>query len=140
MPLFSSCMLACEIQNDKIGLCQSKLVFTAFGLCEKVTSAPYTVLCFVGSQLAVSYSREWGLPAWEQTNIFLFWNYLSQAEIIESQNSLCWKGPLKVLQSNCHRSERGHLQLDQVAQSPVQPGLEYFQGWGIYHLSRQPSW
>ena len=30
-------------------------------------------------------------------------------------------------------SEQGHLQLDQGAQSPVQPGLEYFQGWGISH-------
>jgi len=26
--------------------------------------------------------------------------------------------------------EQGHLQLDQVAQSTVQPGLECFQGWG----------
>ncbi|KAK4813629.1 hypothetical protein QYF61_014389, partial [Mycteria americana] len=34
--------------------------------------------------------------------------------------------------------EQGHLQLDQVAQSPVQPDLEGFQGWGIYHLSGQP--
>ncbi|KAK4832829.1 hypothetical protein QYF61_025817, partial [Mycteria americana] len=31
-----------------------------------------------------------------------------------------------------------HLQLDQVAQSPSQPDLEWFQGWGIYHLSGQP--
>ena len=35
-------------------------------------------------------------------------------------------------------SEQGHLQLDQVAQSPVQPDLECFRGWGIYHLSGQP--
>ncbi|NXL43142.1 ROS1 kinase, partial [Podilymbus podiceps] len=27
---------------------------------------------------------------------------------------------------------------DQVAQSPVQPGLECFQGWGLHHLSGQP--
>jgi len=26
-------------------------------------------------------------------------------------------------------SEQGHLPLDQVAQSPLQPGLECFQGW-----------
>jgi len=32
-------------------------------------------------------------------------------------------------------NEQGHLQPDQVAQSPVQPGLECFQGWGIDHLS-----
>ena len=34
-------------------------------------------------------------------------------------------------------SEQGHLQPDQVAQSPVQPGLECFQGWGSDHLSGQ---
>ena len=36
-----------------------------------------------------------------------------------------------LVQPPCH--ERGHLQLDQVAQSPVQPDLECFQGWGIYN-------
>jgi len=36
------------------------------------------------------------------------------------------------------RSEQGHLQLDQVAKSPVQPGLECFQGWGLHYLSGQP--
>jgi len=35
-------------------------------------------------------------------------------------------------------SEQGHLQLDQVAQSPVQPGLGCFQGWGLHCLSGQP--
>jgi len=42
-----------------------------------------------------------------------------------------FKGHLVQLPCNKY----GHLQLDQVAQSPVQPGLECFQGWGIYHLS-----
>jgi len=32
-------------------------------------------------------------------------------------------------------SEQGHLQLDQVAQSPIQPDPECFQGWGICHVS-----
>jgi len=32
-------------------------------------------------------------------------------------------------------SEQGHLHLGQAAQSPIQPGLECFQGWGIDHLS-----
>jgi len=35
-------------------------------------------------------------------------------------------------------SEQGHLHLDQVAQNPVQPGLECFQGWGIDHPAGQP--
>jgi len=36
-------------------------------------------------------------------------------------------------------NERGHLQLHQVAQSPVQSDLEYLQGWSIHHLSGQPE-
>jgi len=58
--------------------------------------------------------------------------------ITESQNTLGWKGPPKInlVQLPCH--QHGHLQLDQVAQSPIQPGLECFQGWGIDHLSGQP--
>ena len=36
-------------------------------------------------------------------------------------------------------SEQGYLQLDQAAQSPVQPGLGGFQGWGISHLSGQAA-
>ena len=35
-------------------------------------------------------------------------------------------------------SAQGHLQLDQIAQSPVQPDLECFLGWGIVHLSGKP--
>jgi len=41
-----------------------------------------------------------------------------------------------VVQRPCN--EQGHLQPDQVAQSPIQPGLECFQGWGIDQLSGQP--
>ncbi|NXC15664.1 KHDR3 protein, partial [Corythaeola cristata] len=35
-------------------------------------------------------------------------------------------------------NEHRYLPLDQVAQSPLQPDLECFQGWGIYHVSGQP--
>lgn len=45
----------------------------------------------------------------------------------------------KGLQSNPPCTEQGHLQLEQVAQSHVQSDLKCFQGWGIYHLSRQPA-
>jgi len=31
-------------------------------------------------------------------------------------------------------NEQGHLQLHQVAQSPVQPDIECFHGWGIVEL------
>jgi len=40
-----------------------------------------------------------------------------------------------LVQQPCN--EQGHHLLDQVAWSPVQPHLECFQGWGIYHLSRK---
>ncbi|EOB08416.1 hypothetical protein Anapl_06434, partial [Anas platyrhynchos] len=36
----------------------------------------------------------------------------------------------------CHGQE--HLPPDQVAQSPIQPGLEHLQGWGIHNFSGQP--
>jgi len=35
-------------------------------------------------------------------------------------------------------SEQGHLPLDQVAQSSVQPDLECFQGWDLHYFSGQP--
>jgi len=41
-----------------------------------------------------------------------------------------------LVQSPC--SEQGHLQLDQVAQSPVQPDLERFHVWGVCYLSGNP--
>lgn len=36
-------------------------------------------------------------------------------------------------------NEQVHLQVDQAAQSPTQPCLECFQGWGFYHHSGQTS-
>jgi len=32
----------------------------------------------------------------------------------------------------------GHQPPDQVAHSPIQPGLEHLQGWGIHSFSGQP--
>jgi len=44
------------------------------------------------------------------------------------------EGTLKIIwfQPPCH------LSLDQVAQNPIQPGLEHFQGGGIHSFSGQP--
>ena len=52
-----------------------------------------------------------------------------------------WQGleeTLKIIrfQPPCH--EQGHLALDQVAQSSIQPGLEHCQGGGIHSFSVQP--
>ena len=41
-----------------------------------------------------------------------------------------------LVQPPCNK--QGHLQLDQVAQSPIQPSLWCLQGQGIHHLSGQP--
>jgi len=49
------------------------------------------------------------------------------------------EGTFKIIsfQYSCYR--QGHLSLDQVAKSPIQPGLECFQGGGSIHsLSGQP--
>jgi len=45
---------------------------------------------------------------------------------------------LKIIwfQPPCH--EQGHLPLDQVAQSSIQPGLEHCQGGSIHSFSGQP--
>ena len=48
------------------------------------------------------------------------------------------EGTLRItwLQPPCYR--QGHLPLDQVAYSPIQPGLECFQGGGIHKVTGQP--
>jgi len=47
------------------------------------------------------------------------------------------EGTLKIIsfQPPCHG--QGHLPVDQVAQSPVQPGLEHCQGGGSHSSSAQ---
>jgi len=45
------------------------------------------------------------------------------------------EGTQKIIsfQYPCHG--QGHLPLDQVGQSPIQPGLKQFQGWGIASIA-----
>jgi len=50
---------------------------------------------------------------------------------------LGWKGTYRVHLAHPLCSKKGRLQLDQVAQILVQPGLECFQGWGLRCLSGQ---
>jgi len=52
---------------------------------------------------------------------------------------MVWVGTFKDHPVQPLFSEQVYLQLDQAAQSPVRPGLECFQGWGISHLSGQPG-
>lgn len=48
------------------------------------------------------------------------------------------EGTVKTIQLHppCHG--QGHPPLNQVAQSPIQPGRGNFQGWGIHNVCRQP--
>ena len=57
---------------------------------------------------------------------------------IESQKGFELEGTFRGHLDQPRCSEPQHLQLDQVAQSSVQPDLKCFQGWGMYHLSGQP--
>ena len=41
-----------------------------------------------------------------------------------------------LVEQQCHK--QGHLPLDQVTQSSIQPGLEHFQGGGSHSFSGQP--
>ena len=59
----------------------------------------------------------------------------SQSRILESYEL---EGTLEGPSSPNPCNEQGHLQLHQVAQSPVQPDLECLQGWSIHCLSGQP--
>lgn len=40
------------------------------------------------------------------------------------------------IQLPCH--DQGHFPLNQLGQDPLQPGLKYFQRWGIHTFSGQP--
>lgn len=53
--------------------------------------------------------------------------------IIEQWTDFGWKGPFKyhLVHSPCHW--QGHLSLDQITQSPIQPDSEHLQGWGIHN-------
>ena len=48
------------------------------------------------------------------------------------------EGTFKIIQLQPPYYRQGHLPLDQVAESPIQPSLDCFQGGGIHGLSGQP--
>ncbi|KAK4821719.1 LOW QUALITY PROTEIN: hypothetical protein QYF61_000262 [Mycteria americana] len=61
---------------------------------------------------------------------------------VDQHSLLCWASfqPLFPKPVALHGVvvTQGHLPIDQVAQSPIQPVLEHFQGWGIHNFSGQP--
>jgi len=48
------------------------------------------------------------------------------------------EGNFKIIQLQPHCFRQGHLSPDQVAQSPIQPGLECIHGGGIHSFIAQP--
>jgi len=48
------------------------------------------------------------------------------------------EGTLKIIEFQPPCCGQGHLPLDRVAQIPIQPDLEHFQGGGIHSFSGQP--
>ena len=61
--------------------------------------------------------------------------------LVEYHRIIEWfglEGTFKTImfQPPCYR--QGHLPLDQVAHSPIQPGFEHFQAEGIHRLAEQP--
>jgi len=63
---------------------------------------------------------------------------LSQLQVNRIVERFGWEGTFRVHLAQPPCSEQGHLQPDQVAQSPIQPVLEGFQGWGLHCFSGQP--
>jgi len=56
--------------------------------------------------------------------------------LVEGNHKMVWVGrDLRdhVVPTHCYG--QGHLPLDQVAQSPIQPGLEHLQGGDVHNFS-----
>ncbi|KAJ7421664.1 hypothetical protein BTVI_17271 [Pitangus sulphuratus] len=70
----------------------------------------------------------------------LLWLEFSSAASQHDHRIMEWcglEGTLKIISFQPQRRGQGHLPLDQVAQSPIQPGFEHCQGWGIHSFSGQ---
>ena len=93
------------------------------------------------------------MSAWSACSHQLLVGFVSEALVRDLLPVVCcchhriteWPGfegnsRIMNLQALCHRQghQPPHLILDQVAQGPIQPGLEHLQGWGIHNLSGQP--
>jgi len=97
---------------------------------------------FTMEQMRTAHTSNYGISfgTWQRTEgtfIFLVGCKIKREcvhRIIE-QYGLKGASRGRLVQPPCN--EQGHPQLDQVAQSPIQPDLECSQGWDIYHLSVQ---
>ena len=72
--------------------------------------------------------------------LFFSWQIVNFHTIIEPLELEGTPGITR-FQSHCHR--QGHqppdlVDLEQVVQGPIQPGLEHLQGWGIHSLAGRP--
>jgi len=77
----------------------------------------------------------WYLFCCGNSSAFSHWKSLKNHRITERfRSEETFKDDL--VQPPCHG--QGHLSLDQIAQSPIQTGLEHFQGGDIHRFSGQP--
>jgi len=77
------------------------------------------------------------LSAWKIIQRFLCFLVL-QLRITKIIKSLELEGTFKGRLAQLSCTKQGLLQLDRVAQNPVQPDLECVQGQGIHHISGHP--
>lgn len=100
------------------------LLFTQFR--QSVSSLYFCIIAQHSLSLLFLY------PLWNGKNVLSLcvWDKFSHL-----CNNRCFH---KLIVHSLPCNEQGHPELDQAAQSPIQPDLRCFQGWGIYHLSGQP--
>jgi len=101
-------------------------LYSIYPLCCRILTIRMTVQCGNFRQRHTPQALK-QMPFLLKTNI-----YHRITESLELEGT--FKGHLVQLPCN----EQGHLRLDQVAESLVQPGLESLQGRGFYHISGQP--
>ena len=127
---YSTVLVAIGPSVDSVGSCHFEPLYDG--------AKQFWLRCGFGWQALSLWKQQ---EAWNgfQENPSLFYR------IIESQNGLGRKGPLRPsVPTRCYR--RGHLYLEQVAHSPIQPGLECFQGgtlllWATCsHVSPPSQW
>uniref|UniRef100_A0A8B9FQH9 Eukaryotic translation initiation factor 1 n=4 Tax=Aves TaxID=8782 RepID=A0A8B9FQH9_9PSIT len=73
----------------------------------------------------------------QRKNICQFLVEVGWHRTTKSQSSLGLKGP-QTQPVPISRHGQGHLPLEQLAPSPVQPGLEHCRGWGSHSFSGHP--
>lgn len=118
----------CQLQEPLLGHCRSAALPRDWGCPAPAVS---TAGHHVGSTAAPPALLEYPKQASEQMGM-------------PSTTAQLWKWGLygkdpkdHLVKPPCHR--QGQMPLDQAAHSPIQPGLQHFQGWGIHNFPSAPQ-